>query len=105
MIQWISWNSCPLNLLLVGSHRADIIIQGRNNVTRELIEPKSCDRDRRKKGAFPIRPRMFYDQFVHSLCLHNALIVESLLNWICIKRHGYGAILKNCGNCVNNGLE
>ena len=39
MFPWISSNSCPLNLLLVRSHQAEIIIvkrqiQGRNNVIR-----------------------------------------------------------------------
>ena len=48
MFLWISSNSCPLNLLLVRSHQAEIIIvkrliQGRNNVTRVRVEPKSCD--------------------------------------------------------------
>ena len=54
---WISSNSCPLNLLLVQSHQAEIIIvkrliQGRNNVTRVRVEPRSCDQGRRKNDAF-----------------------------------------------------
>ena len=45
MFLWISLNSCPLNLLLVRSHQAEIIIvkrliQGRNNVTRVRLEPR-----------------------------------------------------------------
>ena len=57
MFLWISLNSCPLNLLLVRSHQAEIIIvarliQGRSNVTRVRVEPKSCDQDRRKIDAF-----------------------------------------------------
>ena len=39
MFLWVSSNFCPLNLLLVRSHQAEIIIvkrliQGRNNVNR-----------------------------------------------------------------------
>ena len=57
MFLWISSNSCPLNLLLVRSHQAEIIIvkrltQGRNNVTRVRVEPRSFDQGRRKKDAF-----------------------------------------------------
>ena len=42
-------NSFPLNLLLVLSYQAYKIIikrliQGRNNVTRVRVEPRSCDR-------------------------------------------------------------
>ena len=52
MFLWISSNSCPLNLLLVRSHQAEIIIvkrliQGRNNVTRVGVELRSCDLGRR----------------------------------------------------------
>ena len=77
MFLWISSNSCPLNLLLVRSHQAEIIIivkrliQGRNSVTRVRVEPRSFDQGRRKNDAFtysatlptsyssplPIRPR------------------------------------------------
>ena len=57
MFLWISSNSCPLNLLLVRSHQAKKIIvkrliQGRNNVTRVRVEPKSFDQGRRKNDAF-----------------------------------------------------
>ena len=57
MFLWISLNSCPLNLLLVRSHQAEIIIvkrliQGRNNVTRVRVEPRSFDQGRRKNDAF-----------------------------------------------------
>ena len=49
--------SSHVNLLLVRSHQAEIIIvkrliQGRNNVTRVRVEPRSCDRGRRKNDAF-----------------------------------------------------
>ena len=55
MFLWISSNSCPLNLLLNQSHKAEIImvkrlIQGRNNVTRVRVEP--FDHGRRKNDAF-----------------------------------------------------
>ena len=48
MLLWISSNSCALNLLLVRSHQAEIIIVKRliqecNNVTREWVEPRSYD--------------------------------------------------------------
>ena len=57
MFRWISSNSCPLNLLLVRSYQAEIIIvkrliQGRNNVTRVRVEPRSFDQSRRKNDAF-----------------------------------------------------
>ena len=57
MFLWISSNSCPLNLLLVRSHQAEIIIvkrliQGRNNVTRVRVEPRPIDQGRRKNDAF-----------------------------------------------------
>ena len=56
MFLLISSNSFPLNLLLVRSHQAEIIIakrliQGRNNVTRVRVEPTSCDYGRRKNDA------------------------------------------------------
>ena len=62
MFLWISSNSCPLNLLLVRSHQAEIIIvkrliQGRYNVTRVRVEPRPFDQGRRKKAPLPIRPR------------------------------------------------
>ena len=57
MFLWISSNSCPLNLLLVRSHQAEIIIvkrliQGRNSVTRVRVEPRSFDQGHRKNDAF-----------------------------------------------------
>ena len=57
MFLWISSNSCPLNLLLVRSHQAEIIIvkrliQGRNSVTRVRVEPGSFNQGRRKNDAF-----------------------------------------------------
>ena len=57
MFLWISSNSCPLNLLLVRIHQAEIIIvkrliQGRYNVTTVRVEPKSRDQGRHKNNAF-----------------------------------------------------
>ena len=57
MFLWISSNSYPLNLLLVRSHQAGIIIvkrliQGRKNVTRVRVEPRSFDQGRCKNDAF-----------------------------------------------------
>ena len=59
MFLWISSNSCPLNLLLVQSHQAEIIIvkclmQGRNNGIRVQVEPRSCDQDRCQNNAFTL---------------------------------------------------
>ena len=56
MFLWLSSNSCPLNLLLVRSHQAEIIIvkrliQGRNNMTRVRVEPRPFDQGRRKNDA------------------------------------------------------
>ena len=53
MFLWISSSSCPLNLLLVRSHQAEIIIvkrltQGCNNLTRVRVEPRSFDQGHRK---------------------------------------------------------
>ena len=53
MFLWIFSNSCPLNLLLVRSHQAEIIIvkrliQGRNNVARVRVEPGPFDQGRHK---------------------------------------------------------
>ena len=57
MFLWIPSNSNPMNLLLVRSHQAEIIIvkhliHGRNNVTRVRVELKSFDQGRRKNDAF-----------------------------------------------------
>ena len=56
MFLWISLNFRPLNLLLVRSHQAEIIIvnrliKGRNNVTRVRVEPRSFYRGRCKNDA------------------------------------------------------
>ena len=66
MFLWISSNSCPLNLLLVQSHQAQIIIvkrliQGHKNVTKMRVEPRSIVQGRRKNNAFTLLatlPRM-----------------------------------------------
>ena len=53
----ISSNSSTVNLLLVRSHQAEIIIvkrliRGRNIVTKVRVEPTSLDQGRRKNNAF-----------------------------------------------------
>ena len=57
MLQWISSNYCPLNLLLVRSHRAEImiamrLIQRPSNVTRVRVEPRLFNQGCRKNNAF-----------------------------------------------------
>ena len=57
MFPWISSNCCPLNLLLVRNHHAEIIIvkrfiEGCNNVSRVRVEPESCDQGRRNNNVF-----------------------------------------------------
>ena len=79
MFLWISSNSCPLNLLLVRSHQAEIIIvkrltQGRNNVTRVRVEPRSFDQGRRKKDAFTHSATL-----PTNLCPSKRLLTYSLL--------------------------
>ena len=76
MFLWISSNSCPLNLLLVRSHQAEIIIvkrliQGRNNVTRVRVEPRSFDQGRRKTTPLPSRLRC---RLINELLLKNSTI-------------------------------
>ena len=55
----ISLNSCPLNMLVVQNHQAEImivkrLIQRRNNVTRVRVEPRSCDHGRCKNDSFTL---------------------------------------------------
>ena len=58
MFLWSFLNSCALNLLLVQSHQAEIIIETKasysrkNIVTRVRVEPRSCGQNRRKNDAF-----------------------------------------------------
>ena len=57
MFLWFFSNYCPLNLLLVRSHHAKIIIvkrliQGCYNVARVRVELRSCDQGCRKNDAF-----------------------------------------------------
>ena len=69
----ISSNSCLLNLLLVRSHQAEIIIvkrliQGRNNVTRVRIEPRPFDQGRRKTTPLSIYPCCYLASSITSHC-------------------------------------
>ena len=55
----ISSNSCPLNLMLVRSHQAEVIILKRfiqecNNVTRVHVEQRSCDPGHCKNNTFTL---------------------------------------------------
>ena len=57
MSLWAFSNSCSLNLLLVRSHQAEIIIakrliQGRKNVTRVRVNPLSPNFHSKKKVVF-----------------------------------------------------
>ena len=57
MFLWISSKSSPLNLLLIRSHQARIIIvwrlvRERNNVARVQVEPRYCNESRCKNDAF-----------------------------------------------------
>ena len=51
---------CPINLQLILSRRAEIVImvkhliQGRKNETRVRVEPRLCDQGRRKNDAFTL---------------------------------------------------
>ena len=88
MFLWISSNSCPLNLLLVRSHQAEIIIvkrliQGRNSVTKVRVEPRSFDQGRRKNDALPIRPRCrrFVGYLVTDHSTDRALRIEQYSTW------------------------
>ena len=59
MFLWISLNSCPLNLLLAGSHPAEIITLKRfilrhKNMTRVGVEPRSFDQGCHKNNAFTL---------------------------------------------------
>ena len=56
IILWISSNFCPLNLLMVRSQQAEIImvkrlIQGRNNVIRVWVEPRPFDQGHGRNDA------------------------------------------------------
>ena len=57
MFQQISSNSCLLSFLLVQSRQAETILvkrfmQGRNNVTRVGVKPRSCNQERRRNDTF-----------------------------------------------------
>ena len=92
MFLWISSNSCPLNLLLVQSHQAEIIIgkrlnQGRKNMTRMRVEPRPFDQGHRKNYAF-----------THSATLPTPLSVPSvLLTYGFLHVYNYHVLLMNLG--------
>ena len=85
MFLWISSNSCPLNLLFVRSHQAEIIIvkrliQGRNSVTRVRVEPRSFDQGRRKNDAFTYLATLPTNNVKIVRCLFSPLILLQLLD-------------------------
>ena len=84
MFLWVSLNSRPLNLLLVQSHQAEIImvkrlIQARNIVSRLRVEPKSFDHGCRKNDAFTLSPMMHFLQFSEFLRAIKCYVAEKLL--------------------------
>ena len=100
-------NSCPLILLLVRSHQAEIIIgkrliQGRSSVTRVRVEARSFDRGRRN------------DAFIYTATLLRSLdktlfdmIISAwwLLTSIIFTRQGVKRQQKNLENGqLQNGL-
>ena len=59
MFLWISWNACPINLLLIRSHQAEVIIvkryiQGRNDVTRVLVDLDHATKGRQNNKVFTL---------------------------------------------------
>ena len=71
-------NSCLVNLLLVRSHQAEIIVvkrlnQGRNKVTRVQVEPRSCDRGRRKNDGL-----LGYAAKMNALVVSNKLLLFTI---------------------------
>ena len=102
MIPWIFSNSCSLNLLLDRNYQAEIIIvkrliQGRNNVTRVRIKPRSYDQDRRKKDEFalssilPTNSKHASKQY--SLLANSFLILRRKINWRCCQMQNLNKIL------------
>ena len=86
MFLWISSNSCPLNLLLVRSHQAEItivkrLIRGHNSMTRVRVEPRSFDQGRRKNDAFtysatlPWKRRLYSAPFIHRTATNQFALV------------------------------
>ena len=93
MFLWISSNPCPLNLLLVRSHQAEIIIvkrliQGRNNVTRVRVEPRSFDQGRRTNDASThsaTLPTVSYNCRGHSSLVNEILQLTMEYDVVCLQ--------------------
>ena len=105
----ISSNSCPLNVLLVRSRQAEIIIknciiQKRNNVTRVGVEPRCCDQVRRNNNIFALSAKSGHlrrwRQFGNS-CPLNVLLVRSRQAEIIIKN----CIIQKRNNVTRVGVE
>ena len=110
MFLWISLNSCPVNLLLVRSHRAEKIIvkrfiQGCNNVTRVRVEPRSCNQSYPKNDAFTRCPRFRLFELVHKkACLKKYCVSFNLTIKLLLPLEGaellpYPCILENLLAC------
>ena len=85
MFQRVSSNSCPLNLLLVGCHQAEIIIvkcfiQGHNNANRLWVEPRSRSQGRLTNYAFTLWSR----RWRNNLGLRNQAFLNhfDLFEWL-----------------------
>ena len=73
MFLWILLNSCPLNLVLVPSHQAEMVIvkrfiEGQNKQTRVRVEPKSCDQGRLKNDFFALLATLQTKYYDSQLC-------------------------------------
>ena len=83
MFLWISSNSCPLNLLLVRSHQAEIfivkrLIQGRNNVFTVRVEPRSCNQGHRKSEAFTLSATLPTSPKANNACTSNLFLYKEV---------------------------
>ena len=85
MFLWVFSNSCLLNLLLVQIHQAKIIIvnrfiQGRNNITRVLVELISCNQ-RHRGGDSPVVENRTSDPKVAGFWFDSRTSNASLCLW------------------------
>ena len=89
MFLWISSNSCQLNLLLVRSHQAEIIIvkgliQGRNNVTRVRVELMIMRSESSQKRCFyPFD----HDRFVSAGVERECERKDNTFGWFGLRLH------------------
>ena len=98
---------CPLNLLLVWSHQAEVkrFILGRNNVTRVRVDLRSCNQSCRKNDVFTRRPRSrLFEHVYEEACLKKyCLSFNLILKRICALERAellpYPCILENVFAC------